>query len=390
VLKIAFKAILGMDEKQSWLAASTLLNLLFSVAKLWVGWVLGSTLVTADGIHSLSDVFGSLLILLALRVAARSFSLFPIGLNKLEDLAALLGAIAIFVAGYEIVRAVFLEGTVATSDASWSIMLFVAVIISIEYGFYRAEKKAAKRLNSPGVETDAINWLGDIGAGLVVIAGLFGATVGLPYAQEAAVVIIVGLIFQGGYEILRNSLLSLLDASAKPAILEQARAIIGENSDIAAIDSLVIRASGSIYLGSLAVQVKENNAKKAHQVVDQLERELKGAISGLEVMNIHYEPAHHAGMNRATLLDADKQSIATQLGKAAWVRLEKLDDNNAVLHSELVPVVLSPDTKFKPVKLIAMLIKWQVDEVLFAGEHSDLIMLLDALGIRIVMCPPAL
>jgi divalent metal cation (Fe/Co/Zn/Cd) transporter len=119
-------------------------------------------LVSADGIHSLSDVFSSFLILVALCIASRSFSLFPIGLNKLENLASLIGSIAIFVAGYEIIHSIFVEGSIAISDSMEIIILFVTLIVIIEIIFYYYEKKAAKRLNSPGVETETVNWLGDM------------------------------------------------------------------------------------------------------------------------------------------------------------------------------------------------------------------------------------
>jgi hypothetical protein len=260
------------------------------------------------------------------------------------------------------------------------IILFVTLIVIIETIFYTYEKKAAKRLNSPGVETDAVNWLGDIGAGVVVIVGLLGTMVHLPYAQEVAVIIIVGLIFQGGYEILKTSLLSLLDASADQAIIDHARTLITQNPEIAAIDSLMIRRSGSIYIGELSLQIKENNAKKAHQIIDAIEDQLKKEINGLEIVTIHYAPVAYPAIVRALLLSEDN-TISTQLGKTALIRFETLDHEGHILSSENFPIVHSNDAKTKPVKLIAALILKHVDEVIFGGEHNDLVMLLDALGI---------
>ncbi len=65
------------DEKQRWLFFSTLLNAALAAAKLGWGWMMGSTLVVADGIHSISDVFGALLIFLALFFAAHKSERFP-------------------------------------------------------------------------------------------------------------------------------------------------------------------------------------------------------------------------------------------------------------------------------------------------------------------------
>jgi len=49
-----------------------MLNTALAAAKIGWGVAMESTLVTADGIHSISDVFGALLILLALRFSFRA------------------------------------------------------------------------------------------------------------------------------------------------------------------------------------------------------------------------------------------------------------------------------------------------------------------------------
>jgi hypothetical protein len=186
----------------------------------------------------------------------------------------------------------------------------------------------------------------------------------------------------GGYEILKTSLLSLLDASADQAIIDHARTLITQNPEIAAIDSLMIRRSGSIYIGELSLQIKENNAKKAHQIIDAIEDQLKKEINGLEIVTIHYAPIAYPTIVRALLLFEDN-TISTQLGKTALIRFETLDHEGHILSSENFPIVHSSDAKTKPVKLIATLILKHVDEVIFGGEHNDLVMLLDALGIAV-------
>jgi hypothetical protein len=78
---------------------------------------------------------------------------------------------------------------------------------------------------------------------------------------------------------------------------------------------------------------------------------------------------------------SEDNTISTQLGKTALIRFETLDYEGHILSSENFPIVHSNDAKTKPVKLIAALILKHVDEVIFGGEHNDLVMLLDALGI---------
>jgi divalent metal cation (Fe/Co/Zn/Cd) transporter len=74
-----------------------------------------------------------------------------------------------------------------------------------------------------------------------------------------------------------------LDATADQTIIDYASTLITQNLEIATIDSLMICRSRSIYIGELSFQIKENNTKKAHQIIDAIEDQLKKEINGLEI-----------------------------------------------------------------------------------------------------------
>jgi len=238
------------DEKKSWLLASTFLNAALAAAKIGWGWTMGSTLLIADGIHSASDVFGALLIYLALLFANHRSERFPTGLHKLEDIAAVLGGLGILYAGYEIIHSVFFEAGIQTPGNVWPTVGFILGLLFLQAVFYFFELKAAQRLDSPGVRADAINWLGDIGAGLIVVIGLVAHQYHIPYAQEVAVVFIVLMIFKGAFDVLKEGLLSLLDA-ADIEMYRKVRKIVMSEPDITGINRLYVRKSGSVYFADL-------------------------------------------------------------------------------------------------------------------------------------------
>jgi divalent metal cation (Fe/Co/Zn/Cd) transporter len=67
----------------------------------------GSLAVTADAIHSLSDVVSSAIILVGIKISERPARGFPYGLYKVENLVAMASSVLILFAGYEIIKAVF-------------------------------------------------------------------------------------------------------------------------------------------------------------------------------------------------------------------------------------------------------------------------------------------
>ena len=373
-------------EREAWLLASILLNLIFSAAKLSWGFWVGSTVITADGIHSVSDVIGAFLLFLALRFAGHKSWRFPFGMNKLEDLAATLGGFAILLAGYGIIRTVFFSQGIKTPENIWGTLIFMLVLISLEFVFYLFERKAGNRLKSPGVRADALNWLGDIGASGVVIAGIIGWHFSIPHAQEVAVVIIVLMIFYGAYEILRDAFLSLMDASVDTPTLKKARAVIDSFPDVGKTERLFIRRSGSMLFADIVLQVKETNIESAHLLIDKIERDLHRQIPNLAITTIHYEPEKKSFKKTALLLDKNKKNISKAFGKSAWIELRETNATGDLLNSKFVRNPVSQEQRGKAIKLAAWLIKQQVDAIVFnpTDLEKDIQTLFSALGIQII------
>jgi cation diffusion facilitator family transporter len=373
-------------EREAWLLASVILNLIFSVAKLLWGFAVGVTVVTADGIHSVSDVIGAFLVFLALHFAGHKSKRFPFGMNKLEDFAATIGGFAIILAGYSIIKTVFFSGGIQTPKNITGTLLFIAVLIVAEFVFYLFERKAARRLKSPGIRTDALNWLGDIGASFVVVAGILGWHFSIPYAQEVAVIIIVLMIFWGAFEILRDAFLSLLDASVDTDTLQKAGEIIARFPGVAKIERLFIRRSGSVLFADIVLQVKEKNIESAHLTIDEIEQELQRQIPNLAITTIHYEPEKKPLKKIALLLDESRKNIADTFGNAAWIELREINEEGEVVRRQLIRNPVRRDQRGKAVRLAAWLIKEQVERIIFHPKdlEEDLYTLFSALGITII------
>ncbi len=372
------------DEKQRWLFFSTLLNAALAAAKLGWGWMMGSTLVVADGIHSISDVFGAMLIFLALFFAAHKSERFPYGLHKLEDMAAVLGGLGILYAGYEIIHSVFFEAGIKTPEEIWTTVGFILAIVLIQYMFYFFELKAAKRLGSPGVKADAVNWLGDIGAGMIVVIGLVAHHYKVPYAQEISVIIIVLMILKGAYDVLKEGLLSLLDA-ADIEMNETIRKIVMAEPDITDINYLRVRKSGSVYFADMEVRVAEVSAAKAHASIDRVVGALHRHIDALEAVTIHYEPDHPPYRTVVRLLDEDREHLSTHFGQTAWLEITHFGPDGENLGSQTVKNHAAAAPKGKAFRLVAYLLSIHADKIIMGEADLDenILTLFEALNIEI-------
>jgi cation diffusion facilitator family transporter len=116
------------SAKTAWL--SILVNLLLVGIKTVVVVISGSLAVTADAIHSLSDVVSSTVILLGIKISERPARGFPYGLYKVENLVAMVTSVLIIFAGYEIIKAVFFASArPLPTNITWSIAGITATIL---------------------------------------------------------------------------------------------------------------------------------------------------------------------------------------------------------------------------------------------------------------------
>ncbi len=97
-----------MDAREKVAGFSILTNIGLALFKFALGTLSGMAIM-ADGIHSTSDIVSSLAVFIGLRLSQRKSRNFPYGLYKVENIIAIVSAMAIFFAGYEIVREVLFQ-----------------------------------------------------------------------------------------------------------------------------------------------------------------------------------------------------------------------------------------------------------------------------------------
>ena len=365
-------------EKRRWMLASTLLNAFLALVKLVWGLYSGSTVVLADAIHSLSDVIGAALIYIAVRVAPHHSRRFPLGLYKLEDMAAVAAGVGVLFAGYEILRSVFVGEGVTPPNQPLATLVIMGAILALQVGFFVFEKRASKRLRSPGLNSDVANWFGDIGSGIVVLVGIGGHLLRIPYVQEFAVVIIALLIFHSAFEVIRDGLLSLLDASLAQEEEQVARDFLLSVPGIERVSELIVRKAGSALFLKATVEMDNQGFDTAHQLVDELEEQLKRKIPALEKVTIHYEPFRKPQKRIALLYASDRKTPATVFGKAHSILIRDLPENASDLNPPAGSAtreiwVTNPfldDPHGRAIKLAAWLIRQRVDKVYLNAEKA--------------------
>lgn len=150
----------ALSQANEKLQRNTILGLIASGLLAMVKFVAGvfghSSALIADGIESLADTVGSLIVWQGLRVARRpADDAYPYGYGKAEAIAAMGVGLLLIAAGVTIVvRAIEDVATPHTAPKPWTLLVLVGVIVTKEV-LFRVVLSGADQYESDAARADA-------------------------------------------------------------------------------------------------------------------------------------------------------------------------------------------------------------------------------------------
>lgn len=289
-------------RKVLWL--TLLLNLFVMALKFTLGIATGSLSLQADALHSVTDSVNNVLGLVANRFSSpQPDREHPYGHQKFEAVGALGIAAFLGIACFEILRGavekIFLnnDGDVAIKVSSAELWLLLVVLgINIFVAFY--ERNVGRKVNSPILIADAKHTMSDIWVTMIVIVGLVGIwqadNLNIPQLQWLDVILafpVALLVFQSGWEVIRENLPWLVDemAIAPEAIHDVVMEVPGVINchEIASRGML-----GRQVFIEMHLVVDTDDIVTAHQITEQIEEHLEKRFGAVRVL-IHVEPPEY-------------------------------------------------------------------------------------------------
>lgn len=342
---------------------SLAVNLFLAGLKAVLALLSGSLALAADAVHSSVDVIGSLVVLGGLVIARRKSKAFPYGLYKVENVAAIVVAFLIFLAGYEIAREAW-QGTARVVTASPAILAGTALAVLLPLAFSRYEARLAKATNSPSLAADSRHFQTDVLSSGVVLIALAGSRLGWPLDRIGAAVVVI-FIAWAGWELLADGMRVLLDASLDAETLAQVRGLMEAEPAVAAVKPLTGRNAGRYRFIEAEITLRTHDLDKAHTVSQRLEDEIRRAIAHVDRVLIHYEPTARVRVRYAVPLADLSGTISQHFGEAPYFALVtiRLSDGEV----ERQEVVANPHTqiaKAKGIQVAEWLVGQKVDVVL--------------------------
>lgn len=245
------------------------------------------------------------------------------GLYKLENVASVVIALFILIAGYEIIGQLFSPiGHPPRISLLYIILLLAGTVAILLFGQYAIA--VGQKTGSPALIAEGRHRQVDVLSSIVALISvvlsyldlslnIFGVTV-----DQIGAAFILIFIARAGWELLSDGMRVLLDASIDFSTLDSIREIIKSEPLVGEIKFLMGRNAGRFRFIQATVTVKTENLERAHRVSEDIERKIRDRIAHIEKVIIHYEPQKKSH-DRVALPLADVQGrISAHFGEAPY------------------------------------------------------------------------
>ena len=209
---------------------SIIINTILSIGKVAAGVIAGSGAMISDGVHSASDVFSTIIVIIGFNIAHKeSDEKHQYGHERFECIAAMiLGAILLATGigiGLSGINKI-IAGIEGNLSAPGSLALVAAVIsIVVKEWMYWYTRSAAIKINSGALKADAWHHRSDALSSVGSFIGILGARIKFPILDPIASIIICLFIVKVSYDIFKDSIYKLIDASCDDETINKIREI---------------------------------------------------------------------------------------------------------------------------------------------------------------------
>ena len=269
-------------------------NVILAAFKLFAGIFGKSGAMVSDAVHSLSDVFATLIAYIGVRLSKRRADTeHPYGHERLECVASLiLGLILAGTGigiGYAGIRNL-LSGE--TLEIPTALPLVAAVVsIAVKEGMFWYTMHYAKKLDSAAFKADAWHHRSDAISSVGSFIGIGMAKLGFPIMDPVAGLIICVLILKVAFDITKDALEKMLDTSCSSDFEKQIGAFIAEQPGVVGIDLLHTRQFGNKIYVDLEITVKRDmSLVDAHAIAERVHKNVEENFPNVKHVMIHVNP----------------------------------------------------------------------------------------------------
>ena len=272
-------------------------NVILSAFKLFAGVFAHSGAMISDAVHSASDVFSTIVVIIGIRISSKkSDKEHPYGHERMECVAAIVLATILAVTGLGIgysAVAKILSGDYANLAVPGSLALAAAVIsIAVKEGMYWYTRINAKKIDSSALMADAWHHRSDALSSVGALVGIAGARFGYPICDAIASLCICFFIAKAAYDIFKDAVDKMVDKACDEETENELKNCALAQEGVLGVDLLRTRVFGNKIYVDIEIRADGNETlREAHSIAERVHDSIEGEFAKVKHIMVHVNPA---------------------------------------------------------------------------------------------------
>jgi len=257
-----------------------------------LGLVVNSLAIVSDGLHALLDALTTFALLIATQASLKPpDEEHTYGHEKFESIGGLIGGIALIGVAllimYEAILKI-LEGK--SIKPGLELVGFIAIGYTFCIDFFRVGSfMKARKSESSTMKAGFFHAVADLSSTAIALLGFGLATLGFPYGDSLASMILSVLLTYMSVKLVWSSGMELTDTISKDVADKVRHEIVGTEG-VCKLEALKIRKAGEKAFVRATVQVPDYlNLEEAHELTSKIESNIRNVLGNCDVA-IHTEP----------------------------------------------------------------------------------------------------
>ncbi len=271
-------------------------NFLLSAFKLIAGIVGRSDAMLTDAVHSLSDIVGSLIVMIGAGMSEkRADKEHPYGHERLESITSIVLALLLLLAAIGLGRPALdkiLDGSYMDMEAPGLIALIAAIVsIVSKEGMFRYTMYEAGRIDSGSLRAEAWHHRSDALSSIGSLIGIAGARMGVKILDPLAGLVICLFILKAAFDVFKEAMDKLTDHSCPDDMEEQIRNCVERIDGVNGIDLLRTREFGRKAYVDLEIRMDgKMTLRDSHAIAEKVHDELESTFQQIKHVMVHVNP----------------------------------------------------------------------------------------------------
>lgn len=270
-------------------------NLLLSLLKLAAGVMAYSGAMISDAVHSASDVFSTIVVMIGVKAAGKaSDKEHPFGHERLECVAAIILSTVLAATGLGIGYTALLKviRREYVTVVPGALALVVAVIsIGAKEAMFWYTRYYAKKIDSGALMADAWHHRSDALSSVGALVGIGGAMLGFPIMEPIASLVICGFIEKAAYDIFKDAVDKMVDKACDDETEKGLRECALGISGVERIDVLRTRIFGNKMYVEMEIAADRNlTLGESHAIAERVHDAIEQGWPKIKHILIHVNP----------------------------------------------------------------------------------------------------